>query len=365
MSNNFELFNNNLETWFSANQRDFPWRKITDPYQIWISEVMSHQTQIDRVAEKFWPRFIEKFPTIELLAKSTWEEVYPVWDGLGYYSRGKNVLKTAKIIVEKRDGTFPTKPIVLESLPGIGKYTAAAICAFAFDEKIPAVDTNISKIISILWPKLDIYETAKILVEDSHSGRMWNSAMMDLATVLRQGKAIDGKLGANFFPEDITKQFLVKRKKPAKNKENAKGRENPMRKAPTQKKFRIEVGIACIWKDGKYLAQTRPEGKSFVGFWEFPGGKREKGETFRDCVKREILEEIGVKVSVRPHFYEEVCKFKNVDLCLRFHRAQIQSGVPKPMENQKIKWVKPEDFFNEKFLPTNHNALRKLQKMRV
>ncbi len=352
MNDTFKQFNKNLESWFVANQRDFPWRKTTEPYAIWVAEIMSHQTQIDRVAQKFWPQFMKKFPTIETLSNASWEDVFPVWDGLGYYRRGRNILKTSKIIVEKYSGVFPAIPSQLETFPGIGRYTAAAICAFAFDQKIPAVDTNVSKVISILWPKTDVYQTAQRLVESSHSGRIWNSAMMDLASALRQGIPIDGGLGEKFFPKETCEKFLAKRKKTAK-------------KLNKSKKFQIDVGIACIWQNGKYLVQTRPEGKSFVGFWEFPGGKREKGESFRDCVKREIMEEIGVKVSVRPHFYEEVCQFKNVNLHLRFHRAQIQEGIPEPMEKQKIKWIKPADFFKEKFLPTNHNALRKLQKMRV
>lgn len=352
MEDIFKKFNQDLESWYKENQRSFPWRTITDPYQIWISEVMSHQTQIERVADFFWPRFIKKFPTIEELAKSSWEEVYEVWDGLGYYSRGKNMLKAAKIVVKKHEGHLPITSQELEKLPGVGAYTAAAILAFAFDQKVPAVDTNISKIISALWPDEDIHVTAKNLVENSNSGKNWNSAMMDLGSAIRAGKKIEGSLGEKFFTTEILEKFFAKKTKSTVKKKK-------------DRKFRIDVGAACIWQDGKYLVQSRPEGKSFVGFWEFPGGKREKGENFRDCVKREVMEEIGVHVSVRPHFYEELCHFKNVDLCLRFHRAQIQKGVPRPLENQTLKWIKPEDFFSEKFLPTNHEVLKKLQKMRV
>ncbi len=354
MPDNFTIFNKALEDWFAINQRTFPWRTTADPYKIWVAEIMSHQTQIDRVATHFWPRFIKRFPTIETLSEASWETVYAVWDGLGYYRRGRNVLKTAQILAKHYRGDFPKTRLALEQLPGIGKYTAAAILAFAFDEKIPAIDTNITQIIVALWPNKDLEKTSQALVEASHSGKMWNSAMMDLASYLRAGKPLEGAI-ASFFTPEVLKRFEPKPKKPRKI----------IPKKKTTKKHRIDVGIACIWKNGKYLAQTRPEGKSFMGFWEFPGGKREKGENFRDCVKREIREEIGVEVSVRPHFYEEICAFKHVDLCLRFHRAQIQKGTPKPLENQTLKWVAPDNFFEEKFLPTNHNALRRLQKMRT
>lgn len=355
MKPSLEAFNRELFAWFEKHQRHFPWRELDDPYAIWISEIMSQQTQITRVADKFWPNFVERFPTVEELAKAEWEEVFPYWDGLGYYRRGKNVLLAAKKIVEEFDGVFPNNLLDLESLPGVGRYTAAAVAAFAFDRKVPAIDTNVSKIISILWPRDELEAVAQQLVSQSESGKVWNSAMMDLASLLRTGVKPEGALGDEFFPKEIVEQFVPKRK-PVKKKKKVE---------PKIKKRLIEVGIACIWENGKYLIQSRPKGKSFVGFWEFPGGKREKGETFRECVKREIDEEIGVTVSVRPHFYEEICRFKDTDLKLRFHRAQIQKGTPKAMEGQVLDWIAPEDFFSQKFLPTNKKALKRLQKMRV
>lgn len=350
------LFTPYLEDWFTKHQRHFPWRDTHDPYLVWVSEIMSHQTQIERVADKFYPRFIKAFPTLSSLAASDWSVVFPIWEGLGYYQRGKNMLRTAQAVATKHDGKFPQDLESLENLPGIGKYTAAAISSFAFDTKVPAIDTNISKIVKTLWPNKDMILMAQKLIDQSSSGCLWNSAMMDLASQLRAGKNIEGKLGKTFFPEEVAKQFIPQRKAP-KNKKTPKKRSA----------YRIEVGIACIYENGKYLVQTRPEGKSFAGSLEFPGGKREKGENFRECVKREILEEIGVKVSVRPHFYEEICTFKDnkVELLLRFHRCQIQAGTPAPLENQMIKWVAPADFFDENFLTTNHNALRVLQKMKV
>ncbi len=360
-----KLFTQQLESWFNQHKRDFPWRDSKNPYFIWISEIMSQQTQIDRVADLFFPRFIEKFPTVQDLATSNWEEVFPVYKGLGYYRRGQNMIKAAKVVCDNFNGEFPKTPQSMEILPGVGAYTAAAVCAFSYDTKIPAIDTNISKIIKILWPKADIKEKAQELVSLSSSGYIWNSAMMDLATKLRLNKEISGDLGKNFFPENIAKLFIPIRKE--KNKKNNTVAEQK-KKIPKSTKI-IEVGIACIWKNKKYLIQTRPKGKSFAGNWEFPGGKREKGESFRDCVKREIQEEIGIEVSVRPHFYEDFFYFaeKRVALHLRFHRCQIQAGEPKPLENQKLDWIFPADFFKGKykFLSTNQKALKVLQSLRV
>lgn len=353
----YQKFTSLLEDWFTSHGRKFPWRENREPYYVWVSEIMSQQTQIDRVADQFFPRFIETFPTVEALAAADWETVYPCWDGLGYYNRGKNLLKAAKVLVDKHEGELPQTVAGLEALPGVGKYTAHAVLAFAFDKKVPAIDTNISKIITVLWPGQDTVEVANELVSLSQSGYAWNSAMMDLASSLRAGNPVEGALGETYFSDEaICRLFKPKRKKPEKKIKTEK---------PKKRKHRIEVGIACIWREGKYLVQARPKGKSFEGSWEFPGGKREKGENFRECVKREIQEEVGIDVSVRPHFYEELHEFERTELLLRFHRCQIQAGEPSPQEEQEIKWVSPDDFGDIDFLKTNHKALDKLKEMRV
>ncbi len=344
-------FSTALEKWYDVHGRTLPWRETTNPYQIWVSEVMLQQTQVPRVKKDFYPKFLEKFPTVESLAQAKWQEVYPVWRGLGFYSRGKNMLRTAQKIVNDFNGEFPREQKDLESFPGIGIYTARAIRAFAWDESVAAIDTNIQKIIKVLWPKEDIEKQAQKLVNAASSGRIWNNAMMDLASAIRTGETLDGEL-TGIFTEDILKKFKTEKKKPSPKKKRSG-------------KFRIEVGAACILRDGKYLVQTRPMGKSFVGQWEFPGGKREKGENFRDCVKREIREELGVDVSVRPHFCEILVEFERTELLLRFHRCQVQKGEPKALEGQEFRWVAPDKFHGLSFLETNAECIEKLKKMKV
>jgi len=217
------------------------------------------------------------------------------------------MLRTAQILIQEYKGEFPRVAKELQALPGVGEYTAHAILSFAFDEKIPAIDTNIRKIIRILWPRMNVEKVAKELISTAPGGRDWNSAMMDLATALRAGQLVQPPL-EKFFPIETAQKFFPTRKKSVTAKK--------------PRKRRIEVGVGCIWKHGKYLIQTRPEGRSFTGQWEFPGGKREKGEDFRTCVKRETMEELGIEISVRPHFHEEIIHFSHVDLHLRFHRCQ-------------------------------------------
>lgn len=344
-------FSTALEKWYATYGRTLPWRETIDPYKIWVSEVMLQQTQVPRVKKDFYPKFLKKFPTVQSLAIAKWQDVFPVWRGLGFYSRGKNMLRAAQKIVNDFNGEFPKEQQELESLPGIGMYTARAIRTFAWDEKVAAIDTNIQKIIEVVYPGKNIEEIAETLVQASSSGRIWNNAMMDLASAIRAGKTIEGELGSFFTPEMLQLFQTEKRKITPKKKKSGK--------------FKIEVGAACILKDGKYLVQTRPMGKSFVGQWEFPGGKREKGETFRDCVKREIQEELGIEISVRPHFCEIIREFEKTILVLRFHRCQIQSGEPKAQEGQEIRWVAPSKFDGLNFLDTNSPCLEKLKKMRV
>jgi A/G-specific adenine glycosylase len=344
-------FSTALEEWYCLSGRKLPWRETTDPYKIWVSEVMLQQTQVPRVKKDFYPNFLEKFPTVESLAQAKWHDVFPVWRGLGFYSRGKNMLRAAQKVVQDFNGEFPKEQKSLESLPGIGTYTARAIRAFSWDEKVAAVDTNIQKIIEIVYPQETVEIMAQKLVMAAKSGCVWNNAMMDLASAIRAGEKIEGTLGL-FFTDEMLQAFKPEKKESAlKQKKSGK--------------FRIEVGAACILRDGKYLIQTRPTGKSFVGQWEFPGGKREKGESFRDCVKREIQEELGIDISVRPHFCEITQEFEKTILILRFHRCQIQSGDPIAKEGQELRWVDPSKFDGLNFLETNGPCLEKLKKMRA
>jgi len=122
-------------TWYSKNKRHLPWRKTHDPYSIWVSEIMLQQTQVSRVND-YYQRFLEKFPDIQSLAKASWGQFLPYWRGLGFYSRGRNMLKAAKMIMKEYGGKFPHQKKDLEKLPGIGEYTSAAIRSFFLSMKI-------------------------------------------------------------------------------------------------------------------------------------------------------------------------------------------------------------------------------------
>jgi A/G-specific adenine glycosylase len=185
-------FRRALLAWFRQFQRDLPWRRTRDPYRIWLSEIMLQQTRVT-AALPYYERFLERFPSIQALARAPEEEVLRMWSGLGYYSRARNLQKAAQRIVEKHNGEFPrTKEEVL-ALPGIGEYSAAAILSIACGEKLAVLDGNVARVLSRLdavrgdlrtngnWRFLQ--ETADALLDPSSTGE-WNQAMMELGATI-------------------------------------------------------------------------------------------------------------------------------------------------------------------------------------
>ena len=185
---------NELILWYNANKRDFPWRKDQNPYHIWISEIMLQQTTTEAVIPYFI-RFINTYKDINALSKASIEDIYKLWEGLGYYRRAKHILETAKVIAEKYNGEFPNDYDDILSLKGIGEYTAGAISSIAFSQPIPAVDGNVLRIMSryeaikdnIALPSTQKYIRKRVVeyIEDVDPSS-FNQALMDLgATICR------------------------------------------------------------------------------------------------------------------------------------------------------------------------------------
>lgn len=183
-----------LIQWYQQSHRDFPWRKNEDPYHIWISEIMLQQTTTEAVIP-YYIRFLEKFPTIEKLSLASLEDVYKMWEGLGYYRRAKHIHETAQIIINQYNGIFPSNYDDVLSLKGIGPYTAGAICSIAFQQSTPAIDGNVLRIISRQYfIKENIAEgkTQKKITQivqellEGYDSSAFNQGLMDLgATICR------------------------------------------------------------------------------------------------------------------------------------------------------------------------------------
>lgn len=205
MSNTFPYtkFTQQLTHWFALAQRDLPWRAVEnarDPYRILVSEVMLQQTTVAAVIP-FYQRFLARFPDVSTLALAEIDEVLPLWAGLGYYSRARNLHAAAQVIQAKHEGKFPQVFAEVLALPGVGPYTAGAVCSIAFDQKTPIVDANIMRVLArVLCLEGDIknsanqkrlWQEAATLVEASAHPAQFNPAMMELGALICTPKKPD------------------------------------------------------------------------------------------------------------------------------------------------------------------------------
>jgi A/G-specific adenine glycosylase len=180
-----------LIKWYEANKRELPWRDISDPYRIWISEIILQQTRVNQ-GLSYYLRFIERFPDVKALAIANEDEVLKYWQGLGYYSRARNLHKTAQIIAEKHKGKFPNSYTDIVLLKGIGAYTAAAVCSFAYNQAYAVVDGNVYRVLSRLFAietpidsnkaKKEFSELATNMLDKSKPG-IHNQAIMEFGAL--------------------------------------------------------------------------------------------------------------------------------------------------------------------------------------
>jgi len=190
-------FRRRMLAWYRRHQRPLPWRKTRDPYAILVSEIMLQQTQVARV-EDYWTRFVRRYPTVEDLAAASADAVHASWAGLGYYARARNLHGAARAIVRDHDGAFPRDPAVLQTLPGIGRYTAAAVASIAFGTDVGTVDTNISRVLGRVFRLRGaakssrrmrrVWALAHALVPAGRAGD-WNQALMDLGATICTARA--------------------------------------------------------------------------------------------------------------------------------------------------------------------------------
>ena len=292
-----------LLTWYDQNARQLPWRSFPSPYWVWVSEIMLQQTRVETVLPYF-ERFIARFPDIQSLAQAEQAEVFRLWEGLGYYSRARNLHKAAKVLMDEHDGEFPSTMKELESLPGIGRYTAAAIASIAFNLPVAAVDGNIKRIYARLLNYPEIYGSPVFEKTIAHFAQEilppdrpgdFTQALMDL------GSAICTPRQPNCLTCPLQSDCLAF--------QNGTQAELPLKpkKAPIP---HYDVCVAIIEENGKILLRKRPEKGLLAGLWEYPGGKFESSdENFEACLQREIKEKTGLiirldaKLGVFKHAY--------------------------------------------------------------
>ncbi len=182
-------FTRKLLRWYGQHARDLPWRRTRDPYRVIVSEFMLQQTQVSRVSE-FYPRFLKRFPTIERLASAKPKAVMEAWDGLGYYARASNLHALARVVGQTMNGKLPDDVEELDALPGVGRYTAGAVACFAYEKPVPAVDTNVKRVLKRVFlgegrREKDVWVLAKRLVpKDGKRAWRFNQAIMELGALV-------------------------------------------------------------------------------------------------------------------------------------------------------------------------------------
>ena len=252
-----------LLPWYEENKRVLPWRTDKDPYHVWVSEIMLQQTRVEAV-KGFYARFLNKLPTIETLANANDELLHKLWEGLGYYSRVRNLKKAAQAVMENHGGVFPKTYDAVITLPGIGEYTAGAICSICYDLPTPAVDGNVLRVISRLTDDptpIDKPAYKKQVTEIL--GRVYpkqagafTQALMELgATVCGPNRAPDC---ANCPCKNICEAFR-----------NGMAESLPV-KAPKRTRRVEEKTVFILSCDGMYALEKRPNTGLLAGLWQFP-----------------------------------------------------------------------------------------------
>jgi len=310
-----------------------PWRSNRTPYRVWISELMLQQTRVDQVVPYF-NRFMKRFPSMKSLAAASQEEVLKQWEGLGYYSRARNLHKAAQIISTDWNGRFPRTAEEIIKLPGIGSYTTAAIGSLAFNLDLAVLDGNVIRVLSRLFAytrdtrssaaKKELQQFADDLLVKGDAGN-FNEAMMELGATIclpKNPRCGDCPMAGVCIGH-----------------ESGRPTDYPV-KAPKKKVPHIVVGAAVVAnRKGEVLIAQRREKDMLGGLWEFPGGKQETGETIQQCIVRELKEELGINIEVGDFLVTIKHAYSHFTMEMHTYFAKIKSGRPRPIECQGYRWV--------------------------
>jgi A/G-specific adenine glycosylase len=329
-------FSQKILDWYSRNRRDLPWRGQPDPYAVWVSEIMLQQTRVETVIP-YYERWMKRFPGVRELAASSEQDVLSQWEGLGYYSRARNLYKAAVLVVENHGGEIPRDLNGLRKLPGIGRYTAGAIASMAFGMDSAALDGNIRRVYSRVFNVAEpadsstgvkiLWELAEKLLPKGRAGD-YNQALMDLGATIC--------LPHN--PACLLCPIKGLCKARALGLQEQRPVMNPKLKVP-----HFIVTAAVIRRKSKILLAKRPSKGLLGGMWEFPGGKVEKGESLEACLVREIREELGVGIQVGESVGIYDHAYTHFRITLHAFRCELSEGEPRAVEAAGLVWVLPTD----------------------
>ena len=345
-----------LVEWYRSNQRDLPWRNTTDPYKIWVSEVMLQQTQVSTVIP-YYLKFIDRFPDIHSLAASDLQAVLKLWEGLGYYSRARNLHRAAKTVVKNHGGLIPDKAKDIKQLPGVGDYIAAAVLSIAFNLPLAVVDGNVKRVLSRLFlldapinhsGALAVFKKKAEQMMDTAIPAVYNQAVMELGALVckptqPECRGCPLKDHCRALKNDRTGDF-PRRKKPRPLPEHA-------------------LAMGVVVKKGKILITRRPEKGLLGGLWEFPNGRLDNQELpDKACLRHlrtstNVTAEIDTFVTRIKHAYTHFRITMDVFAC-RFISGRVRLNGP-----VEFRWIRLDEIKNYPLPKAVHKSLPALKKV--
>jgi A/G-specific adenine glycosylase len=315
-----------LLNWYNQNKRPLPWRETLDPYKIWLSEVILQQTRVAQGTD-YYHRFLVAFPDVRSLAAATEQDVLKLWQGLGYYSRARNMHYTAKEVIEKHNGIFPKSSAGLKQLKGIGDYTAAAIASICFDEATAVLDGNVARVISRLYAidtPVDSNEGRKIITGlansllDNHHPGTFNQAVMELGALVCTPKSP----ACDTCPLAFACQAL-------KRKQTDSFPVKTPKKKPTVRHLNYLVISFTEDQEVYILMRKRTGNDIWKNMYDFPCIESvdfsDTTDVLESCVKSGLFG--GFPFSVKHVSAEYIHQLSHRRLLARFIRIEVQ-GVP-------------------------------------
>ena len=346
-----------LSPWYLRHHRSLPWRRTTDPYRIWVSEIMLQQTRVD-VVVPYYERFLAAFPDLAALAAADESRVLKLWEGLGYYARCRNLHRAAETIVSEHGGRFPETFEEVVGLPGIGRSTAGAILSFAWGMPLPILDGNVRRVLVRLSGEREdprrgpaerrLWSLAATLVREAPDPGLHNQALMELGATICLPR------------HPVCHRCPVAASCAAR----AAGTEEqlPVR-TPRRPLPHFDIAAVVLTNDaGEIFIQRRPPEGLLGGLWEFPGGKREAGESQEDAARRELTEELGVVVELGERVATVEHAYSHFRITLHAFHGWIVSGTPRPTAATDWSWVPRGDLDGYAFPAANRRVLEALQR---
>jgi A/G-specific adenine glycosylase len=327
-----EVFSRILLEWYAEHGRQMPWRGNPDPYAVWISEAMLQQTRVETVIP-YYLAWMERFPTVNALAQASEHDVLNAWEGLGYYSRARNLRKAAILICERFIGQVPKTTAELLTLPGIGPYTSAAITSISFGQDEAVLDGNVKRVLARVFNlefpantpagEKEFWRVAREQLPAGVAGD-YNQAIMDFGATLCTPRNPTCEI-CPLSTLCQSKLLGIQNQRPVL-----------IEKKPIPHYL---VCAAVIQQEDKVLIARRPSKGLLGGMWEFPGGKVEQGESLAQALQREIREELGSEIEVGMELGVYNHAYTHFRVTLHAFYSSLSQGEPQALDASEIRWV--------------------------